>query len=343
MGGYNSKKRKSELNKININNDYIYEENEKNNIKVKEINNEKKEEIIKLKPIFSINKHNDWVRSVKIFPSGNIISVSDDKSINIFDGNNYNILQIIKDAHNNDIYYISIKDENSFATCSVDKCINIWTKKKNIFMKDKSIINAHKERVNSIIYLLDNKIISCSADRTIKIRQLFNNKHLLITSIAFNDNILSLLLLEDKNILVNAGKEGTFFWKISKEGTIIKFIHHFSSAICTSRNGLNRIDEDRIIVGCEGKLNIISIKYKTLIKSIKIPFKCNGIISIKEKGIFLCGGWSNDIKIYRNDNYECLSTIENAHEGNIVGFCQLKNGFILSFSGDHTMKVWSIE
>ena len=54
MGGYNSKKRKSELNQININNDYIYEENEKNNIKVKEINNEKKEEIIKYFQLINI-------------------------------------------------------------------------------------------------------------------------------------------------------------------------------------------------------------------------------------------------------------------------------------------------
>ena len=67
---------------------------------------------------------------VKIFPSGNIISVSIDKSINIFDGNNYNILQSIKNAHDRSIYNISIKDENNFATCSEDGCINIWKKKR---------------------------------------------------------------------------------------------------------------------------------------------------------------------------------------------------------------------
>ncbi len=61
-----------------------------------------------------------------------------------------------------------------------------------------------------------------------------------------------------------------------------------------------------------------------IIKTIEIPFRCNGITIIEEKGIFLMGGWSKDIIIYRNDNYECLTTIENAHSNYIVGFCKIK-------------------
>ena len=345
MGGHNSQKEKNKSNETKI------IEKEKNNIKEKEINNKKKEEImstnVKLMQKLSIKKHNDWVKSVKIFPSGNIISVSYDRSINIFDGNNFKILQNIKNVHNDNYINLSIKDENNFATCSHDRCINIWTKKGNKFMKDKSLINAHKEKINDLIYLLNNKIISCSTDGTINIRELINNKYQLITSITLNygtNNVLySLLLLEDKNILVNTGGSGTFFWKISNKGIIIKLIHRFSNAACICWNGLNRIDEDRIIVGYKEELNIISIKDKNIIKSIKIPFRCNGIISIKEKGIFLYGGWSKDIKIYRNDNYQCISTIRNAHCNNIVGFCQLKNGLILSFSGDCTIRIWSME
>ena len=54
------------------------------------------------------------------------------------------------------------------------------------------------------------------------------------------------------------------------------------------------------------------------------------------------GGWSNNIQIYRSDNYECLSTIYDAHNNYIIGFCELKNGFVFSFSGDTIMKIWSI-
>ena len=339
MGGHNFKKEKLKLNQI------------KNKHIEKGIDYEKKEKIrsinSKLEKIFLINNHTDWVESVKIFPSGNIISVSDDRSINIFDGNNFNILQNIKNAHYSNIINISIKDENNFATCSNDKSIKIWTKKANKFIEYKTIIKAHKDSITNLIYLLSKKIISCSKDRTIKIRDLSNNKNQLITSIKLNFNfgynyLLSLLLLEDKKILINAGDNGTFFWKISKKGIIIKYIHRFSSVICTCWNGLNRIDEDRIIVGCEKELNIISIKDKNIIKSIKIPFRCNGITAIKEKGIFLVGGWSKDILIYSNHDYKCILTTKNAHNDYIVGFCQLKNNLILSFSGDYTMKIWAL-
>ena len=306
---------------------------------------------IELKKISSINKHKDWVRTVKIFPSGNIISVSDDRSINIFDGFNYKIIQNIPDAHEDYIINLSIKDENNFATCSKDCCINIWTKKdKKKYIKYKTIIKAHNLIINNLIYLLNNKIISSSEDNTMKIWELSNNEYHLLTSIKIkanynnkNKSLASLLLLKNKNILVSAGENGTFFWKINKkEMSIIKFICHLINAICTSFNGLKRIDEDRIIMGNKEELNIISIKNKKIIKYINIPFQCNGITIIKEKGIFLLGGWSNDIRIYRNDNYEYLSTIKNAHGNNIVGFCQLKNGLFLSFSGDTTMKIWSI-
>ena len=40
---------------------------------------------INLKYIKSIQSHNDWINSLSIFPSGNIISVSNDKSINTYD------------------------------------------------------------------------------------------------------------------------------------------------------------------------------------------------------------------------------------------------------------------
>ena len=119
-------------------------------------------------------------------------------------------------------------------------------------------------------------------------------------------------------------------------------IHRFSDAACICWNGLNRIDEDRIIVGYKEELNIISIKDKNIIKSIKIPFRCNGITAIKEKGIFLVGGWSKDILIYSNHDYKCILTTKNAHNDYIVGFCQLKNNLILSFSGDYTMKIWAL-
>ena len=66
-----------------------------------------------------------------------------------------------------------------------------------------------------------------------------------------------------------------------------------------------------------------------------------GISLIKDKGIFLVGGDSKDIRIYRNDNYECIQEIKEAHNNYILGFIELKDGSIASFSDDQTIKIWS--
>ena len=62
---------------------------------------------------------------------------------------------------------------------------------------------------------------------------------------------------------------------------------------------------------------------------------------MKIKEYFLDGGKSKDIRIYRNDNYECIQEIKDAHNNDINGFIELKDGTIASFSHDKTIKIWS--
>ena len=68
---------------------------------------------------------------------------------------------------------------------------------------------------------------------------------------------------------------------------------------------------------------------------------CLRIRLIENKGIFFIGGESEDIRIYRNDNYECIQIIQNSHEDEINGFVELKDGSILSYSDDKKIKIWN--
>ena len=88
-------------------------------------------------------------------------------------------------------------------------------------------------------------------------------------------------------------------------------------------------------------MKIISISKKEIIKEINNTFLCWGICLIEDKGIFLVGGKSKDIKIYRNDNYECIQIIQNAHNDDINGFIELKDCSIASFSDDMIIKIWN--
>jgi len=307
----------------------------------------KKNKIIQLKQsnlqkINSIEPHKSFINKVSTFPSGNIISVSADKSIKIYDIH-LNELQNIKNAHDNSIAYVEIKDENNFITCSSDKSIKFWIKKENKFQINKIINNAHDDKIIKVIYCSNGNLISCSYDNTIKIwKENIYNNYEIIKILVHSKWINSILFLEDKNILISSGEDGTKLWNfdnINNKNYLIYFKDTFSGW----HGGICRLDEDRIIV--QGNninlLKVISLLEKIIIKVINIPFLCFGICLIEDKGIFIVGGKSKDIKIYRNDNYECIQTIQNAHNDNILGFLELNDGTIISYSADKTIKVWS--
>ena len=291
--------------------------------------------------IYPIKPYYSWIYSISCFPSGNIISVSKDRSINIFDIN-LNIIQRIENAHDDGINYVEIKDENNFITCSNDKNIKLWIKKNNKYEINKIIQNAHNSQINKVIYSSNGNLISCSHDKNIKIWKENNNIYQNIKILNHSDYVCSLLLFEDKNILISSGGDGTKLWDLNNYNNI-NCIKDFKETWCGWHGGLCKLDEDRIIVRSNGNnnsLKVISISKKEIIKVINHPFGCYSIYLIKGEGIFLVGGISKDIRIYRNDNYECIQTIKDAHDYYIYSFIELKNGSIISCSYK-VMKIWS--
>ena len=292
----------------------------------------------------SINPHNDTINNLITFPSGNIISVSFDKTINIYN-NKFNIIQKISNAHDDYITDVSIKDENNFVTCSSDKNIKIWIKMINYLTNEYSfnlsqiINNAHDDWINKVIYCLNGNIFSCSRDNKIKIwEENNNNNYQCIKILSHNDCVYSILLLEDKNILISSGLDGTKFWNLKNYECII----YNKQAICCNRNALKIIDDDRIIIGgdYDGIIKVISIKENKIIKDIKNNFVCYGICVIEDKGLFLTGGESKEIRIYRIDNYECIKIIKDAHNDDIFGINELNDCSIASY-GFKIINIWS--
>ena len=286
-----------------------------------------------------IKAHDDWINSMSVFPSGNIISVSDDFSIKIFNIH-FNLIQTIEDENKNAINYVEVKDDNNFITCSSDETIKFWIKKDNQFELDKIIKNAHEAQINKVIYYCKNQIISCSKDKTIKIWEENNEIYKVLNTLEHSNEISSILFLEDKNMLISAGEDNTKFWDLDKKNDIYcKFI--IEETCCQSSNGLIRINDDNIIT-CyiDFNLCVISIGSQKIIKKIKVNFQCFGIDLIEDKGVFLVGGMSNNIRVYRKDNFECIQIIKNAHNDKIIGFVELINGDIASYSADKTIKIW---
>ena len=287
-----------------------------------------------------INAHDDWINSISTFPSGNIISVSDDFSIKIFNIH-FNLIQTIEDQNESAIYYVEVKDDNNFITCSSDETIKIWIKNDNQFELDNIIKNAHEAQINKVIYYGKNQIISCSKDKTIKIWEENNKQYKLINTLEHQNEIRSILFLEDKNILISGGENDTKFWDLDNKDEIV-CIFKIDESCCFCSNGLIRVNDDNIITNYKdfNYLCVISIISKKIIKKINVFFQCYGLELIEDKGIFLVGGVSNMIRVYRKDNFECIQIIKNAHNDKIIGFVELNNGDIASYSADKTIKIW---
>ena len=299
------------------------------------ISKEDKKKKYSLKSINMIEMHMLIPSSVSFFPSGNMISSTWTGEIIIYD-TNYNITQTIEKAHEKPITYLSIKDENNFITCSYDKNIKTWIKKNNKFILNNVILNAHNNIINKVMYISKDNIISFSDDEKVKIWEIKkDNKYQSIGIFEFG-KVKSSILLKDKNELIFSGQNGTYLFNLNN----FELIKSFNKVKCFWWNAMCRIDDDKIIIGSTS-LVIISLPKKEIIKNIILPLVCFTIIGDTKKGIFYVAGYGNDIMIYESDNFEYIETMKDAHYKPITGFTLMKNGSLVSYSNDDTIKIWS--
>ena len=291
--------------------------------------------------LYQIIPHKEQINSISIFPNGNIISVSRDRSIQIYDSN-FLLIQKISEAHKETIANLYIKNDNFFITCSKDRSLNFWKKQNinNLFDLNQTIKNAHLDTIFNIIILPNGNLISCSDDNTVKLWEEINkNKYQLMLTLNNYGFIRGILLIEEKNIFISSGDEGTKIYNYNN----FNIINYFY-AQCIGWNSLKKINNDKFIVGGGSDCNIIiiSLNENKIIKKIENRFSCWSVHVIEEEGIFLCGGSSFDIIIYDINNFQIYQVISNAHNNFIYGFNQLKNGLIISYSSN-IIKIWLLK
>ena len=287
----------------------------------------------KIRKIKEIQAHNNYIISTKKFSnSGNIVSISYDNSIKIWN-NNLELLQTIENVYNDNsgIINISIKDENKFTTISGNKEMKFWKKENNKFIELKEI-----NKTNNFDYLKIKEYIITIIRNDIIISENIENKMQNVTILNHSGEIFSMCL--KLNVLICSGIGGTKFWNKNN----FECLFYIKEAICYDEDAIKFIDDDRLIVGGgeDNIISIISLNQKKIIKSINNKFQCWTINVIKKKEIFLIGGKSKNIKIYRYDNYQCIQIIKNAHKDYINGILSLNNDLILSYSDDKKFCLW---
>jgi len=233
-------------------------------------------------PISSIPRK-AFILSIASFSSGKLVAVLDDKSIEIYD-KQFLTLQSIENAHSQLIRYVSVKDDEHFATCSNDNSIKTWIKiKEDFYKEDKFIPNAHEKSVRKVKYRDNDDLISCSWDNSVKIWVLKNGNYKNIKILEHKDGINCVFVAPDINVLISSGYDGTKLWQLND----YKEICYFQDTYCHGKNTLNRLDEDRFIIGGrkDGNIKVISVKNKTIEKDIDNGFQCFCICVTRDKKI----------------------------------------------------------
>ena len=290
-----------------------------------------------------LKAHSSAINNISTFPSGDFASVSSDCSIKIFNPN-LELLETIEKAHSEEITYIYIINNSTFMTSSYDDSIKIWKKtEKKKFECIQKIEEAHKQVVNCILLTKNHKIISCSFDGKVSIWTFKNNKF-------ENENILlnpkqvnSILLLEDKNLLVSSGTGGTLFFNLTNY-ELVKDMEDLK-AITYFWNGLKRLDDNRIIISGKGKnVVVVDIDEKKIIKEIDNEFSCWGILVMIKKGIFLTCGRDVHINVYNVGNYQCLFTLKNAIDKKyfMKGITQISDNEIVAYNDEGFIRVFNV-
>ena len=205
---------------------------------------------------------------------------------------------------------------------------------------NKKINNAHNDLIYKVIYDSKGKLYSSSYDDTIKIWELKNGEYDNIKTLNHSNDVSSILLLEDKKMLISGG-EGIKFWNLND----YQIIKSNDNIYMSSNNCIERIGKNEIIVCDENqkKLLIFSIESFEIIKEINNIYIPVTIKLIDNKGLIFVSGENNgkyNLKIYTKDNLELLQTIENLNEIH-SDFIELKNHSILSSSWNGTINLWN--
>ena len=288
-----------------------------------------------IKEIHSIQAHNETINQISIFPCGNLISVSYDCTIKIWD-KNLNILQKINQQIV--ILCVSVKDNNNFVICTNE--IQIWSKNnENDIFKLKEKINKI-QIINFILYSSNDDLIGISCHFWVTIYSKVKNKNIHQSKITLiQKSVDSLLLLEKENILIICGREGLYFWN-TKIWEQKKYLHNVK---CIGNNSLYKLNNDLILCGGINEMKIVSISHMKIIQKIKNKFLYWGICSLNNKNIILCVGESKDIIVYKsNDDYKFLGKIVNVNNENIKGIFKLSKDLICTYSSDKIIKIFKI-
>lgn len=297
----------------------------------------------KLKKIKEFVKNEDCIVYLLRLKNGNLITCSQDKEINIYEKNTFNLL-LSWYGHLNSINCICELNNNRLASCSDDKRISIWNysieRKKAI---QEIIFMAHNSFVNKIISLNDDNFASCSEDNNIYIWNSQPPYSKRCSLIGHKSEVTSIIQLKNKKIVSTSGnKEGGMLkiWTMNEQNDRIIKIESLKDVFCYCINSLVEIKGNKVAVGGYKIIRIVNINKK----QIELKIECHNClissVSILNDDCIVSASEEGNITIINPFYYDILKSVDFAHDMIIFSLCTLTKNSFCSSSKDGVIKIW---
>ena len=256
-------------------------------------------------------------------------------AISKFNKNNYKEIKYEKSIKVllNTIYAITKINDKSIAVASGKDILII----DDINSPEQDTLSGHKQNIKCLELLSENKLVSGSEDKTVKIWDI--EKLDCICTITGNyEKIDSIAILNNNTIAVGAFNTVRVFNTENKK-ELYSLVGHEKS-ICS----LIKVNNNMLISG----------SYDNLIKVWDLNEQvCNFTLYGHDSAVYTIillndgrlasgsGSWDKSLKIWNLENKKCEFTLI-GHKREIRALKQMSNGWLLSGSVDKTIKVWNL-
>ena len=278
----------------------------------------------------TLTKHTNNIHCLLLMKDGRIASASDDISFKIYSTFlDYSHIMTIADFSNSVSSLCQLDNEQTVAG-SFDNSIRVFEISALTYKCVSIVRNAHSEWITKVIALPNNKVASCSLDKTIKIWQFGDSfKHCPIKVIKSEDNIISMKYIN--NTIIYGNKECVTFWSTTTQQCVTKF-----KVSCLGSNSIYY--SELLYVSGNNRISIINVNTCT-IDTINIEKNDRILCLVKKGNKLICGSHNGFIYII-DINTKTYDTIGKVHSYAINDLLLIDNNTLLSCSADSTIKVW---
>ena len=264
-----------------------------------------------------------------------------DISYNNFDIKIKNPIHILK-QHNGTISCATVLNDGRFATCSYDRSLIIYDKKK---FKSDLIIKIHDDSINYILQLSTGLLASCSDDHTIKILNINSNNYEVLQIL--NDHkgsIYKIIELSNKKLVSCSDDSSIIVYSKDNNKYIKEYqINTNDKCFCLIQTKENEICFYDDYSDNKGSICFYDLTQKKITATLKgISSGGYNFMNMITKDLLVVTG-DEKITIINVNQYNIARIIDVQNSSYINVSCVLNENFILTGDYNGHIKQWKIE